>query len=71
MSHDFGHRISDTWFMKTPTIKVPQPVDAVLEGVSSVRVRGGLRPRVSGRQVGAARSAGAARMRATEAGRPG
>ena len=70
VSHDLGHRISDTWCMKTPTVKIPQPVDAVLEAVSGVRVRGALRPSPSGRVVGAARSAGAARMHATQAGRP-
>ena len=70
VSHDLGHRISDTWFMETPTVKIPQPVDAVVEAVSGVRVRGALRPSPSGRVVGAARSAGAARMHATQAGRP-
>ena len=71
VSHDLGHHISDTWFMKTHTLRIPQHVDAVLEAVSGVRVRGALRPSPSGRVVGAAMSAGAARMHATQAGRPG
>ena len=71
VSHDLGHRISHTWFRKALPVTIPQHVDAVLEGVSGVRVRGGLRPSPSGRVVGAARSAGAARMHATQAGRPG
>ena len=71
VSHDLGHRISDTWFMKTPTVRIPQPVDSVLEAVSGGRVRGPLRPSLSKRVVGAARSAGTARMHATQASRPG
>ena len=71
VSHDLGHRISDTWFMETPTVQTPQPGDAVVEAVSGVRVRGALRPSPSGRVVGAARSAGAARMHATQAVQPG
>ena len=70
VSQYLGHRISDTWFMKTPTVRIPQPVDAVVEAVSGVRFRGPLRPSPSNRVVGAARSAGAARMHATQAGRP-
>ena len=71
VSHDLGHRISDTWFMKTHTLRIPQHVDAVLEAVSGVQFRGPLRPSPSNRVVGAARSAGAAHMHATQAGRPG
>ena len=71
VSRDLGHRISDTWFMKAPTVKSPPPVHAVLEAVSGVRVREAMRPRPSGRVVGAAKSAGAARMHATQAVQPG
>ena len=71
VSHDLGHRISDTWFMKTHTLRIPQRVDAVLEAVSGVRIREAMRPRPSGRVVGAAKSAGAARMHATQAVQPG
>ena len=71
VSHDLGHRISDTWFMKAPTVKIPPPVHAVLEAVSGVRVREAMRPRPSGRVVGAAKSAGPARMHATQAVQPG